>query len=375
MLKENMVFCGVGQGGGNITKQLELNDCQCFYVNTSVEDLESLETSLDKWYHIENTKGMAKDIEYAKKVIQSNDNNYKIAEKLYKKYANASIYFMNFTASGGTGGAMSMYIARAIKEMYPEKVINAITVLPHSEEDMIMQYNAVACLKEIEKAMKDEILSSLIILDNNKKDYNKKIDINREFASTMDNILSFTSDSVDGNLDEEEIERLFKVRGVMTIHELDNKDFIDSLTKVDDQSIYAKNLKDVKTYGLILNEEQNNSISINLIRETFGMPVVTHSTTWKEDVNIVMSTGMTFEEEDKNINIIQLKKTYAILQERKAKIEESLKQQSQEESVNVDFSAINGVHNSARTSEGATTTRTRGRRRDLGVKGESRFRR
>lgn len=377
MIKENLVFTAVGQGGGNIVRELELNDCQTFYVNTSIEDLESLETNPDKWYHIENTKGMAKDIEHGREVIQSDYNDEKIAEKIYKKYANSSIYTLVFTSSGGTGSSMSPYIARAIKEMYPDKIVNAITVLPHSEEDMIMQYNAIECLKELQLLVEEGVITSLIILDNNKKDYDKKLEINKEFASIIDKVLSFNSDSIDGNLDEEEIERLFSTPGVMTIHELDNADFVDSLTKVDDKSIFAKNSKSVKTHGLILNEEQNNATSINLIRETFGMPMVTHPTTWDEDFNIVISTGIDFEKEKDNIVIKQLKKTYNELKERKKRIEENLKKQIEEnEDISVDFDDMKNVHRTGRSvSATERTGRTRGRRKDLGVKGESRFRR
>lgn len=377
MIKENLVFTAVGQGGGNIVRELELNDCQTFYVNTSIEDLESLGTNPDKWYHIENTKGMAKDIEYGREIIQSNYNDEKIAEKIYKKYANAPIYTLAFTASGGTGSSMSPYIARAIKDMYPDKIVNAITVLPHEEEDMIMQYNAIECLKEIQTLMDEGIITSLIILDNNKKDYDKKLDINKEFASIIDKVLSFNSDSIDGNLDEEEIERLFSTPGVMTIHELDNIDFGDSLAMADEKSIFAKNSKIVKTHGLILNKHQNNATNINLIRETFGMPMVTHTTTWDEDFNIVISTGVDFEEEKDNIVIKGLKKTYNDLKERKRKIEENLRKQLEEgEDVSVDFGDIKGVHRVGKTAPATERTgRTRGRRKDLGVKGESRFRR
>lgn len=377
MLKENISFIGVGQGGGNIARELELNDCQSFYVNTSIEDLECLETTPDKWYHIENTKGMAKDIEYAREIITSNYNDEKIAEKVYKKYANSSIYFMSFTCSGGTGSAMAIPIARAIKDLYPDKIVNAVAILPHSEEDMVMQYNAIQCLKSIKQAMDEGIITSLILLDNDRKEYDKKLDINKEFASIMDKVLSFTSDSVDGNLDESEIEVLFKTPGVLTIHELENKDFIDSLTKIDEKTIYAKNSKTVKTHGLILNAEQNNSTGINLIRETFGMPMVTHDTIWDEDINIIISAGIDFEDEKNNIVMNQLKKTYKELQDRRKQIEENLKQQMEEDTsvaIDVDFSDIKNVHANSNSSNERVRS-ARGRRRDIGVKGESRFRR
>lgn len=367
MLKENVVFCGIGQGGSNITKELELNDCQCFYVNTSLDDLDTIDTSDDNKYHISGTKGMAKDVDFANTVIMNDYNDDKIVEAIYKKYANALIYFFVFTSAGGTGGGMGNQISRRFKERFPNKIVNVITAIPNDEEDMIMQSNSVKCLNGMIQNMEEGYVTGVQILDNNKKDYSKKMMINSEYASMLDKILSFQSEQKEGNLDEEELERLFRIPGVLTICELDNKDFTKDINEIEKTTIFAKTLKDVHTHGLILNEEQNNTVNRNLIRDIFGVATTTHDTVWKEDLNIIVSSGMTFD----NSIIKDLKNNYIRLLNKKKEIEAQIKDQRDNSSdIDIDFSAVKSP---IANQIGNTPTRT-SRRGSVGARGETRYR-
>lgn len=167
LLSEKVAFIPIGQCGGNIVKDLEditteligTNDIQSFYINSSLDDLDACEVPLDRRYHISGTKGMAKDQDYAFDVITSNENDDKIAEAIFNKYANAKIYFLVFGASGGTGGGTANQIAKKLQEFYPDKIINAIIVKPHKDEDMKMQYNAKKCLTKVKEYIEDSIFT------------------------------------------------------------------------------------------------------------------------------------------------------------------------------------------------------------------------
>lgn len=369
MIKEKIAFTGIGQCGSNVVRENELNNCQCFYVNTSLEDLDTIPTDNSKKYHISGTKGMAKDRDFAKQVIESDYNDDKIVEEIYKKYANSSIYFFAYSTSGGTGGAMGNKIAVRMKERFPDKIVNVIAILPHDEEDMIMQANAIQCLEEIMFNLDKKLIDNVQILDNNSRDFDKKMSINKEYASILDKILSFQSDSVEGNLDEEELERIFMTPGILTISEIDNKDFAKEISEADKSSIFAKTLKDASTHGLILNKDNNNVTNRNLIRDVFGMATITHDTVWEEDFNIIISAGMKFNKS----NIVKLKNNYNRLALKKKSIEESIQKQSEElEDIEIDFSAVKSTVK--KTVNNETTTRT-SRRGSLGARGETRYRR
>ena len=97
MLLDYCTFIGVGQAGGNVVRELDLNDIKTFFVNTSLEDLESLNhENSERLFHISGTKGMAKSRDLAKQIIETDSNHDIIAETIYKKYANYKIYLFVF---------------------------------------------------------------------------------------------------------------------------------------------------------------------------------------------------------------------------------------------------------------------------------------
>lgn len=369
MLKDSCVFIGVGQCGGNIVRQLELkNDdyssYSCFYINSSTEDLETLGTDYDKQHHIAETKGMAKDQKLAKQIITSGNRDTIIAEKIFKRYANANIYTFVFSTSGGTGGGMTPSIIKAMNEWYPDKTINAIAVKPHSSEDMIMQYNSLECLKTLKGFLKDGIITNLQIVDNNKKDFKDKMKINSEIASLLDGIMSFDQITTEGNLDAQELEVIYSTKGVSFICEFDSSDFPNDLSKAEQKLVFAKYLKNGTVHGVILNKDCNTEVNRAIIKDTFGYPLKTMDTVWEEESNIVIVAGTTFNDEI----LEDLQKSYVELKNKREEINDKVEEKEVE--INIDFSELE-------TSTSTTNSKAQrpDRRRRVGINGEmSRYR-
>lgn len=364
MLKDSCVFIGVGQCGGNIVRQLELKDgYSCYYVNSSTEDLETIGTDYDKQYHIAETKGMAKDRNMAKDVITSEHRSYLIAEKIYKRYANAKIYTFVFSTSGGTGGGMANTIMDSMKEWYPDKIINAIVVKPHASEDMVMQYNSLECLKELKQLLDIDVVTNLQIIDNNKREFKDKMKINSEIASLLDGVMSFDQITVEGNLDAEELEIIYSTKGVSIICEFGSNDFANELSNAEQKMSYAKYLKNGSIHGVILNKECNTEMNRAIIKETFGYPLKTMDTVWDEESNIVFVAGTEFNDEV----LEELKKSYLEIKEKRESVNDKAKTDVE---IDIDFSEL------AQASKVANTKVQRpDRRRRVGVNGEmSRYR-
>jgi len=305
-LSEKIAFIGIGQCGGNIVKDLEdvtskylggEHDIQSYYVNTSIDDLEATDAPLNRRYHISGTQGMAKDHKYAFEVITKDDNDAKVAEAIYGRYANAKMYFLVFSSSGGTGGGMANAIAKKLKEYYPEKIINAVVVKPHDEEDMKMQYNAKNCLATVKQYIDDGYYTSIQLLDNNKFEFNKKLELNKRYVRTLTKIIHLDVISKEGNLDDEEMERLFSRVGMVSFHEVSNKDFETLITKYENNSMFFKQRKTAKTHGLILNPKNNTIEARNMIREQFGVPMESHHILWDEDTNIIITSAIEFSDD------------------------------------------------------------------------------
>lgn len=369
MLKDYIVNIGVGQCGGNYVIELEGFGNNSFYVNSSLDDLDTIETDYNKKYCIENTKGMAKDIAYADQIITSNENDIKIAEQIYKRYSNAHIYFFYFGISGGTGGGMTIRIMEKFHEFYPDKIINAVVVSPNDEEDMIMQYNGFKCLERLKECLEKGVITNLQILDNNSKEFSDKFMINKEFSELFEEILAFNRISTTGNLDEEELERVFCTSGITVIHRIPDKDVGDALSELDNDIIYTNFNRNPSVHGLILSEKHNNSINRSLIKEAFGYPMITHDTVWENNYSIIISTGMTFND----LNITKLKSNYNELLKKKKDMEQNLVNQ-EHENIAVDDSILKNLNKNLNNNVQRPSTRNR-RGNAVGVKGETRYRR
>lgn len=368
MLKESVAFIAIGQCAGNIIKELDDRGHQCFYINSSLDDLDAVEADLSKRYHINGEQGMAKDRKEAHEVINKDENADKIAEAIYKKYANADIYFFVCSSSGGTGGGMTNSIISKTKEFYDDKILNLITVLPHKEEDMIMQYNAIDFFKEVKQNIEDGNITNLQILDNNTMDFEKKLDLNVKFAEIMDKVLSFDGICKEGNLDEQEMKKTFSSVGVMAIHEIENNDFVDNLSKYQENSIYYKHGKDVNTHSLILSPDNNTADGRGLIREVFGVPLETHYTLWDEDTNIIIPSGIN---SDIIINAVseELAENFSMWQEKRKETNKTVIDKK-EMVIDVDFSEIISERSQPKEKQKVNispTTRGRRGRKVMGV--------
>lgn len=367
MLKDVVDFISVGQAGGNIVNEFEKLDNQCFYINSSLDDLDTLDTDEENKYCIENTKGMAKDVNYAEQIIKSNDNDFKIAEKIYKRNPNAHIYFFVFSLSGGTAH-MAPYIMVKFKEYFPNKIVNAIVIKPHQDEDMIMHYNAKKSLENIKKCMDNGIITNVQVLDNNSKEFGDKMELNKEFVKLFDEILTFENINCEGNLDEEEFERLFSTKGTTVIHKLDNGDLANNLTRFEDETIYADFIKNPSTHGLIINKKQNNSVNRSIIKDVFGIPTVTHDTIWEKDYNIIVSTGMDFNEG----LISESVRYYNDILNKKKEFESKIYEDNKVENIELDNSILNNIiKNKTITQE--NKPRPNRRNRKVGIENESMF--
>ena len=100
-MKNKIAFVAVGQAGGNIGQLFEDKGFTVLYVNTSQEDLDTLEKAKFK-YHIPNGEGCNKDRRKAKQLVIDDFDN--IVAEIESKIK-ADMIFVIFASGGGTGSA------------------------------------------------------------------------------------------------------------------------------------------------------------------------------------------------------------------------------------------------------------------------------
>lgn len=372
MLLDYCTFIGVGQAGGNVVRELDLNDIKTYFINTSIEDLESLGHEDNKrQFHISDTKGMGKNRKLAKEIIKTDANHDIIAETIYKKYANSKIFFFVYSTAGGTGGGMTNDIMEAMKEMYPDKIINAVPILNHDDEDMIMQKNSIECIKELKALYDKNIVSNIYFPDNSKKDLNKREQINKIFANQMTTLMTFENTTKKGNLDAQELEDIFSTKGIVTIHELSNKDLGEEIANIDKSSIYNRVFKSPKIQGLILGNNLKDIPIKEMIRDSFGVAPIVHDTVWEEEETIVISGGVDFSEDILKLILKPLYDNYKSLKEKRERIESEIKKEIEEIDFDInsmDFDILdNGIE---KPTVDKSPARGRKRGRKVGFKAE-----
>lgn len=206
-MKNKISFVAVGQAGGNIGQLLEQKGFSVLYINTSKEDLDTLENAKFR-YHIPNGEGCNKDRHKAKQLIIDDFDN--IVTEIEAK-VRAELTFVIFASGGGTGsGAGPMLMDLLIDE---GKSIGAVTIIPAPEESVKSHINSYECFTELTEITGT---AACFVIDNKKGD---RLSLNRVF---VDSFLAFLDipekhRSVKGNIDRAEVLETLKAHGMAIV--------------------------------------------------------------------------------------------------------------------------------------------------------------
>ena len=155
-MKNKIAFVAVGQAGGNIGQLFEQKGYNVLYINTSQEDLDTLEKAKFK-YHIPNGEGCNKDRRKAKQLVI--DDFDQIAAEIETKIK-SELIFVIFASGGGTGSGAGPMLADLLID--DGKTIGAMTIIPNPEESVKSHMNSYECFSELTQIPG---LASCFILD------------------------------------------------------------------------------------------------------------------------------------------------------------------------------------------------------------------
>jgi len=206
-MKKKISFVAVGQAGGNIGQLFEEKGFAVLYVNTSQEDLDTLEHAKFK-YHVPGGEGCNKDRHKAKQLIIEDFDN--IAQEIESK-VRAEMIFVVFSSGGGTGsGAGPMLADLMIDEGMS---VGVITVIPGLEESVKSHINSYECFSELTEIPRT---GACFILDN---ENGEKLKLNEDFAESFMAFLEVPEKhkSVEGNIDRAEVTETLKAHGMAVI--------------------------------------------------------------------------------------------------------------------------------------------------------------
>lgn len=277
-MKDKIAFVAIGQAGGNIGQLFEERGFSVLYLNTSEEDLLTLEDAKFK-YHITGGEGCNKDRRKAKQLVI--DDYDSIATEMDAKIK-ADIIFVVFANGGGTGsGAGPMLCDLLIDD---GKTVGAVTVLPALDESIKSHVNAYECFSELTKI---DGLSACFILDN---ENGNKLDINKEFVEDFTAFVEIPDkiQSVEGNIDKAEIQETLKAHGMAVVLQ-SSPDSADVIKKIQ-SNVFAPIEPDrvVKYITAAMSSEARMAD----IEKALGVPIDTFQTL--SSGTVLCASGLSF---------------------------------------------------------------------------------
>lgn len=279
-MKNKIAFVAVGQAGGNIGRLLEEKGFSVLYVNTSKEDLNTLEQVKFK-HHIAGGEGCNKDRHKAKKLIVDDFDN--IASEIETKLK-ADMIFVIFASGGGTGsGAGPMLIDLLLDE---GKAVGAITVLPSLEESVKSHINAYECFTELTAITGT---CACFILDN---ESGEKISLNCRFVDCFTAFLEIPDKhtSIKGNIDKAEIMETLKAHGMAVIAKEKAENSAEVIAAVEN-SFFAPLEADRAIKYITISIAGN--VKIADLEKAIGTPIDNFQT-FNDDETICCASGLTY---------------------------------------------------------------------------------
>lgn len=298
-MRENFGIIGIGACGSNIANLFENKNYSTVYINSSMEDLNSIK-GVHK-LHLSGAEGAAKD---RKKVLQLAMESFGDIMQKVENIITQQYVLVIFSAGGGTGSGLSIPILKYLTQI--GKTCIPVMVLPDSRSSAKMNENTYnACIE----LMSLQGLGATFLLDNEKDD---KFVINNKFVCEFDTFVTIKNSSVHGNFDISERKQILSCPGVAVLGKLSkSRSTAPEIIEALHNGIYAEiEAKSCYYLGVITS---NKSLDINSISTELGGCYDTFLGI-SEATTIAMASGLQFpknkilgfrnkfEEAVKNIN-------------------------------------------------------------------------
>jgi len=283
-VKRKIGFVCIGQAGGNIGQILESQGYNCLFINTSREDLDTLNTKYR--YHIEGGEGCNHNREKAISLIKKDYR--RVLEEVQDKLYHQQLIYLVFSTGGGTGSGFAPILLEALSST-TNKSYGCITILPAFDEPLKAHMNAFKCYQELSTIEK---LATVFTLDNEKLN---KFTINTHFVSLFNTALDITNHlDTRGNIDKAELWEMLNTRGnaiITTCNSSSSTNLTSSIIKSWEQNVFAdiERDKSIVYMGLSLTAD----INLDDLKKYIGNPLDVFKN-YNRDQTVTILSGLSF---------------------------------------------------------------------------------
>lgn len=194
---------GIGACGGNQVAAFKKYNLASFYVNSAMEDLNSLGVQDMHFYHVKGAIGCHKDRDVSKAYLA---HNYEDILKHIERYLPGKYVFLFGSTGGGTSSGMCALMTELLENELDKIVIPIITI-PSLSESLQAKTNSYELLKELFGCAQHTVF----IVDNNKEP--NFVKSNETLANLIYSLISDVSTSIDGIFDYSEICAMLEQKG------------------------------------------------------------------------------------------------------------------------------------------------------------------
>lgn len=161
----NFGVVGVGQCGSRIAEEFYSRGYNVIAINTAMQDLKHINVPEKYKMFLDYTLGgAAKDLETGRAATEEYADQ--IEQILRENFENNEILILATSGGGGTGSGAAEAMINIMSRL--GKPVVAIYVLPLASEDTLAKHNAIQTLAKLAKMAKEDVINSLVVVDNAK---------------------------------------------------------------------------------------------------------------------------------------------------------------------------------------------------------------
>jgi len=161
----NLGIIGVGQCGSKIAEEFYNRRYNTVVINTAIQDLKPIQIpERQKLFLDYALGGAAKDLDTGREAAEQFSTEI---EKHIAAHTKECEILMLITSGGGGTGAGSAETMINIMSSFG-KPMSVLFVLPMSTEDSLAKHNAIQTLSKLAKLAQQDVINSLIVVDNSK---------------------------------------------------------------------------------------------------------------------------------------------------------------------------------------------------------------
>lgn len=249
-VKLKVMICGAGNAGSQfVDAAYKAGFDKLFCINSSSRDMDNdvLNANIPCFLVGSDGRGAGMNRDAAKELFKMNYRHLFENSQFVQYCEESDVIVVGTSASGGTGSGVSPIVVKAIKQMYPNKIVMFYGILPRLTGSDVELSNAMACVNEIEELNKSGLGIPYMLADLN---YYEGISNEVAFVKVVEKMVTdvkviagdFLNYSKYRMIDENDMKVVTSPSGYMSIYKIDNI----TQQMVDKESIQSMLIKQIK---------------------------------------------------------------------------------------------------------------------------------